>query len=307
MQKIFWNDESTTPSIVFDSGAISTISMTDLIYRMREDDEHSLMLELPPSWEDIYNDAESVMTFDALVVSFGKMKRMSEFLNSQMVRAGKSRKDGNGNELTVSSFAVGDKPVKQAGTTNVVVQYALSDGQAVTVYFHNPDSKPNKLAATDDMVAWKWLLNRKDITIAVAPERGKDLNIKTVASRIMAIAEKNSPAFIKANEKKLALTGLEDEFANKKGLLSTRQDDLLELEVKTNAAFEGVIPDGYEVEAQNDEQIPDDAEQAPEIIEPSPVAIEPEKPPFTPTHTLRDGTPAKATDEPGVYEDAEGN
>ena len=310
MQKIFWNDESTTPAIALDSaGTISPISMGSLIYRMRENDEHSLMLELPPTWSDIYHDAEAVMTLDALVVSFGKMKRMSEFLNSQMVRAGKSRKDGNGNELTVSSFAVGDKPVKQAGTTNIICQYRLNDGQAVTVYFHNPDSKPNQLAATDDMVAWKWLLNRKDITIAVAPERGKDLNIKTVASRIMAIAEKNSPAFIKANEKKLALTGLEDKFAKKKGELSTKEADLLELEVKTNAVLEGIIPDGYEVEAQNDEQIPDDAELAPEIIEPTiePVTIEPEKPPFTPTHTLRDGTPVKATDEAGVYEDANGN
>ena len=43
------------------------------------------------------------------------------------------------------------------------------------------------------------MLNKKDITVIAAPERGLDLNVKSVAERIMKLAVKNSPAFIRAN------------------------------------------------------------------------------------------------------------
>lgn len=42
------------------------------------------------------------------------------------------------------------------------------------------------------MVSWKWLLNRKDPTVVVAPERGQDLNPRGVACRIMRLARPRS-------------------------------------------------------------------------------------------------------------------
>lgn len=42
-------------------------------------------------------------------------------------------------------------------------------------------------------------MNKKDETIIVAPEHGKDLNVREVARRLMKIAEKNSAAFLRQN------------------------------------------------------------------------------------------------------------
>jgi hypothetical protein len=83
----------------------------------------------------------------------------------------------------------------------VAVLFELSDGQTVTVWFHNPDTTPAKLMPLDELISWKWMLNKKDITIVVAPEHGRDLQVREVARRIMKLAERNGPAFAKANAK----------------------------------------------------------------------------------------------------------
>ncbi|WKJ91355.1 hypothetical protein QZJ86_04290 [Methylomonas montana] len=80
--------------------------------------------------------------------------------------------------------------------------FELSDGQTVSIFFHNPDVTPGKIAPTDEMISWKWLLNKKDLTILVAPENGMDLNIKEVATRVMKLAATNSAAFGRANTKR---------------------------------------------------------------------------------------------------------
>lgn len=99
------------------------------------------------------------------------------------------------------SIQVSD-PFKQRGVANVAVVFELSDGQTISIYFHNPDVTPQKMAPTDEIISWKWMLNKKDITIVVAPERGKDLSVREVARRIMKLAEKNSKGFARANAKR---------------------------------------------------------------------------------------------------------
>lgn len=88
---------------------------------------------------------------------------------------------------------------KKNGITSVVIVFAFTDGQAVTIFFNNPDLNPNMIAPTDTLVSWKVLLQRMDITIAVAPERGKELPIRTIAARVMKLVAKNSAAFLKRN------------------------------------------------------------------------------------------------------------
>jgi hypothetical protein len=99
-----------------------------------------------------------------------------------------------------TDFTIGD-PVKLRGTMQVPVLFAMDDGQAVTIWFHNPDTTPNKLMPLDELVSWKWLLNKKDVTIVVAPENGKELAPREVARRIMRLVARNSATFAKANER----------------------------------------------------------------------------------------------------------
>jgi hypothetical protein len=83
-------------------------------------------------------------------------------------------------------------PFKQKGTTNIVALFELSDGQ-VAIYLHDPDSTPNKTLLDDELVSWKWLLNKKDVTILVAPEKGRDLNSREVAAASCAWPRRTAP------------------------------------------------------------------------------------------------------------------
>ncbi|WP_175712142.1 hypothetical protein [Burkholderia ambifaria] len=164
-----------------------------LLYEIRKHDGHEGLIFDPLTIADIEEDADGVLALDALVVPYLKLEQRMSILRKALVRAGGA--------LDVTAFQT-TKPFSQRGTTNVAVVFELSDGQTLSIFFHNPDVTPKKILPGDDLVSWKWMLNKKDVTIVVAPERGVDLNIRTVAQRIMTLAGKNSARFVAANAKR---------------------------------------------------------------------------------------------------------
>lgn len=166
------------------------IGLDQLLYQVRRTDDGLLfdsvtMAEL--------TDGEQLIALDALVTPYAKLERKVRQLQQVMARAVQG--------LSVEAAQVSD-PFKQNGIANVVALFELSDGQTVSVYFHNPDATPGKILPTDELISWKWLLNKKDITIVVAPERGSDLAIREVGRRIMKLAAKNSAAFARVNARR---------------------------------------------------------------------------------------------------------
>ncbi|MGH8424229.1 MAG: hypothetical protein ACRER3_18045, partial [Pseudomonas fluorescens] len=173
---------------------------------------------------EIMDDSEAIapsVTFDAIISPFGRLARKVNSLMAIMNRATPS--------LTVAANQV-SAPFKQAGVANVVALFELSDGQTVSVYFHNPDATPGKILPTDEMISWKWLLNKKDITIVVAPERGTDLAVREVGRRIMKLASRNSAAFGRANAKRAErlqnIASLNGEIADLEGQLQALQSQI---------------------------------------------------------------------------------
>jgi hypothetical protein len=112
----------------------------------------------PLTAAEILADSDGVLTLDALVVPYAKLEPRMAILKKVMDRA----VDG----LSVASFQI-TEPFSQKGTTNVAAVFELSDGQTLSVFFHNPDVTPKKIMPGDDLVSWKWMLNKKDVTIAV--------------------------------------------------------------------------------------------------------------------------------------------
>lgn len=203
-----------------------------LLYQIRCHDAGAGLLLDAVTCEDILEDADEVLAMDAMVTPYAKVERKMDALYQVMQRA----------SATIKPIAVKvTEPFKPKGVSSVNVAgfFELSDGQTVSVYLHNPDTTPQKLAPTDELISWKWLLNKKDITIVVAPERGEDLNVREVARRIMKLAEKNSPAFQRANGKRAermqAIQGLKDEIA---GLEVELADARKQLEVAKAEAEE---------------------------------------------------------------------
>lgn len=170
------------------------LSLDQLMYRIRQSDASDGLIFDSASMADILSeDGVELYAFDALVFTYSLLRRKMDILLRTMNRAGGS--------LEVSAMQVSD-PFRRNGVAQVAAVFELSDGQTVSVYFHNPDSTPGRLAPKDEMISWKWLLNKKDITIVVAPERGNDIAIREVARRIMKLADKNSAAFAKLNAKR---------------------------------------------------------------------------------------------------------
>lgn len=175
------------------SGAAEPINTTipRVMYDLRRADQGGLLLDSLTMAELMDDpDIEGRLTFDALVVEVGMLQRKMEQLLTVMKAAASTVKP--------LDFTIAD-PVKMRGTMQIAVIFAMDDGQAVTVWLHNPDTTPNKLTPMDELVSWKWMLNKKDVSIVVAPESGRDLNAREVARRVMKLTEKNSEAFKRAN------------------------------------------------------------------------------------------------------------
>ncbi len=180
-------------NVVWDSTAqpVGT-SIAGVLYALRRNDPSALMLDAV-CLQDVLQASEGEVVLDALVIPYNRLERKMGQMQIIMRAAGK----------TVKPVAMQiTPPFKMKGTTQVAVIYELSDGQTITVFFHNPDATPNRITPDDEMVSWKWLLNKKDVTIVVAPERGMDLSPREVARRIMRLVEANSARFQKANTKR---------------------------------------------------------------------------------------------------------
>ena len=224
MQKVMWTADSKP---IVDAQA-STVEA--LLYRLRCLDHHDGLLLDAVSVDEILQDG-SGQIYDALVVPLralpAKMEQLHKLLNLSQRRSGEG--------VTVAAMQV-SPPFTKNGTTNVAAVFELSDGQTITIYFHNPETTPKKMALEDSVVSWKWLLNKMDITIAVAPERGRDLDVRQVAQRVMALAVANSKKFQASNQKraeKLAeITSLKDKIASVDAELGKVLDEINALEIE---------------------------------------------------------------------------
>lgn len=176
----------------------------ELIYGWRKTDPYGELTQAATLdsviFDELADGAEiQAAVFDALSVENKRLERTAQLLGNAFNRASGSLKVVE-NGIHIS------EPMRKNGTTNIAMMFEMTDGQTVSVLFHNPDTTPAKIKPDDVMISWKWLLNRKDITIVVAKEDGKDLPLPVVARRVMALVEKNTARFAKANANKAAET-----------------------------------------------------------------------------------------------------
>lgn len=101
------------------------------------------------------------------------------------------------------------KPKKSGAFAYVTVQIPFSDGQSVSIVFHAPEGDKRRIAPNDTIIAFRWLLNKRDITHTVAPEDGTEVSLEEIAKRITQLVIKNTVRFEKqqrgAQEERKAL------------------------------------------------------------------------------------------------------
>lgn len=278
MDKVLW-DSANVPM---------KSTLAQVLYAIRLHDAADGLIFDSVTVADILADPEvdGVLALDALIVPMGKLSQRMAILQKVMDRAG--------GDLRVSAMQV-TAPYTTKGTTNVAVVYELSDGQTLAVFFHNPDVTPKKITPTDEMVSWKWMLNKKDVTIAVAPERGRDLNVRMVAQRVMALAAKNSARFVAANGKRAermqGIVTLEAEFNTKTETLNEMLVQISELEANPPAR---AVAD----------PVPEPIVDIPEPLEPV-AEITPVPEPVVAAEPVIEATPSEVTEPVVPIEPAE--
>lgn len=210
-----------------------------------------------------YNPGEEIegMVLDAVSGDASKLPRVIGVLARSMDK----KLTG---DLSVEGHAVG-KPKVSGGFATVTAQLKMSDGQTVSIIFHAPDNDPKKIAPSDQVIAFRFLMNSRDITHVVAPEMVKqgimrDIPLATVTTRISQLVQKNSDKFTKQQEKNSTLKA-DLAKAEAEVLALTEKSVTLSDEV---AELEQVAPLEQElarIEAENDDlrkQIAERKEQA---------------------------------------------
>lgn len=179
----------------------------------------------------------------------------------------------SGSEIQALAPVVG-RPKKSGGFAYVTVQLPFSDGQSVSVVFHSPEGD-KKIGPDDQIIAFRWLLNKRDITHVVAPEDGAEVSLDSIAIRVTQLVQKNSAKFSRqqkeafgevqalqgardalaaANEQKQALAdrvlAVQEEYKTLAAKVQNTQR-AIEKQQNINAALEGKIADAKAKQVAN--------------------------------------------------------
>jgi len=174
------------------------------------------------------------------------VRALNQKLNGTGISAGS---DKTGDVAQNGARAIGGAEIGRARNVNglpvLPAIIPLSDGQTISILFHSPTAE-NRITNSDTLIAFQFLLNKKDVTHTVAPMSGRDMTLAQVTMKLANLAEKNSAKFQRAQKKKKALvdeiTQLQADSDQKEDAMSDLADQVaavegqkVDLEQKINA------------------------------------------------------------------------
>lgn len=178
-------------------------------------------------------DTADSMMMEAITTTKNRIdKTMAAFvraLNQQLNSAG----------LEAYQAEIG-KPGKSGQIAVLTARIPLSDGQSISVVFHSPSGDTSKIAANDDLVAFRFLLNKRDVTHVVAPSGGQDISLKQTCLSLANLAERNSAKF---QSKQAENKAKEDELATLQAATEQLQAETADVIEKADTLTEKAADD----------------------------------------------------------------
>ena len=177
----------------------SGIQLSEAYYRLIADKQQERLLfetATIDEVDEVYNpcDENDRMTTEELVLEAIRIQRFNrtESKMTALVRVF----NGYLKEKNIEAMApVIGTPKKSGLFATVTVQIPFSDGQVVSIIFHSPDNNKMKIMADDEIIAFRWLLNKRDITHVVSPENDAEVSLQEIGKRTAQLVEKNSARF----------------------------------------------------------------------------------------------------------------
>lgn len=133
----------------------------------------------------------------------------------------------NGAGLAAGTTEVG-APTKAGTLAILTARIPLTDGQSVSIVFHSPTNNPAKIVGDDELIAFRFLLNKRDVTHVVAPHGGQDISLKQVCLVLSNLAERNSAKFV----------AKQDDMKAKEAELATLQTNTEQLQAEADGLVE---------------------------------------------------------------------
>lgn len=155
------------------------------------------------------------------------VRALNRGLNGTNIKAGTddAGSDENG-EKSIGGAVIG----KVRRVNNIPVMSALiplSDGQSVSLVFHSPTADNGRIKNSDLLVAFHFLLNKRDVTHIVAPIGGRDVSLQQVSQALANLAERNSAKFAKQQSAQVKLSADIDALNAEIDQLGEQQSTLL--------------------------------------------------------------------------------
>lgn len=143
----------------------------------------------------------------------GTMQAFTRALNTSLA----------GTNITADKDIEISKPRKSGTVAVITAKINLSDGQSISVVFHAPDNDPMVIKDQDTLIAFRFLLNARDVTHSVAPSGGNEVSLKQVTTALSNLAERNSAKFV---AKQTENTGLKQEIDQAAQLSEQLEEEL---------------------------------------------------------------------------------
>lgn len=192
------------------------------------------------------------------------MKAFIRALNQKLTGTGlQAGSNDTGGPVQDGATEIGGAEIGRARNINglpvLPAIISVSDGQTISILFHSPTAE-NKITPSDTLVAFQFLLNKKDVTHTVAPMSGQDMTLAQVTMKLANLAEKNSTKFQRAQKKQKALTDeinqLQADSDQKEDAISDVSDQAESINSQASALqqqVDSVSAQAVAIEAENDE------------------------------------------------------
>ncbi|MBS6033927.1 MAG: hypothetical protein KIB40_12410 [Pantoea sp.] len=157
------------------------------------------------------------------------VKALNRGLNGTNISAGT---DDAGTDTTGQKTVGGAVIGKVRRVASIPVMSALiplSDGQSVSLVFHSPTADNGKIRNQDTLVAFQFLINKRDVTHIVAPIGGRDVSLQQVTQALSNLIEKNSGKFSKQKDAQTKLRAEVETTQAETDKLAEQQSALLEV------------------------------------------------------------------------------
>lgn len=149
-------------------------------------------------------------------------------LNGTDIKAGTDEAGEDENGLPTIGGALIGKVRRVANIPVMTAQIPLTDGQTTSIIFHSPTADNGRVKNDDTLVAFQFLLNKRDVTHVVAPIGGRDVTLNQVCQVLSNLIERNSGKFQKAKERQAQVKADIEGYLNEADKLGDERSILIE-------------------------------------------------------------------------------